>query len=236
MSSSKHKFNENLIKLSQSNVLDEAKKEWLFIYDEKRKKQDVLCVCQHKVKNANYMYNIKTKHTIIVGSTCHKKFNLGYKKIHKYLSKIFKYHLEKGEYKIIDNLIVYSQSIQRELKKKLKNEINNNYNINKLNELLDDITFLINNYEIKYLSVIYNLCLNKIKKLKLDELKERKNREEIERKNREEKERKNREEIERLKEENICTCNSKYKYICKNCRNKQYMSLWKKNGYIFGVK
>ena len=75
------KFSENILKLSSSSDIDEAIKEWLFIDEGQTKEAENTCICQKKIKNFNYMYNYKTKKTILVGSSCFKKFNFSEKEI-----------------------------------------------------------------------------------------------------------------------------------------------------------
>uniref|UniRef100_A0A6C0EFJ4 Uncharacterized protein n=1 Tax=viral metagenome TaxID=1070528 RepID=A0A6C0EFJ4_9ZZZZ len=85
-----YKFNENILKLSLNANIDNAKLEWEKILEDKN---DGLCICQHKIKNIIYMYNILTKKTIMVGSRCYKKFNFNNTTIK---SKILKDILKKN--------------------------------------------------------------------------------------------------------------------------------------------
>jgi len=181
----KYNFDANLISASYNKELTHSKKEWVFIYEEKRDKQDGVCICQRKVKNIIYMYNIKTKKTIIVGSACHKKFNMESSKVDKFLLNILKPHLEKGEYLLIDNIITYSKSIQEQLIKTIQNKFDdiinnykqincldngyilteNNYVPKNLKELSQNIRILIREYELEYLQDIYLLICNKINEI-----------------------------------------------------------------------
>ena len=51
----KYKFNSNLLEASFSNNIEDAKKEWEFICDEKREEQYEQCICQRKVKHIKYI-------------------------------------------------------------------------------------------------------------------------------------------------------------------------------------
>ena len=56
------------------NSLQEAKTEWVEVYEEVRINKDGLCICQrNKLKFIKYFYNVKTKNTII------RSFNYGHK-------------------------------------------------------------------------------------------------------------------------------------------------------------
>ena len=107
MSKPIYKFNINFLQLSKSKELEIAKTEWREIYREKREEKTGLCICQHTLKNIIYMYNIFTKHTISVGTTCCKKFKLKIIKINNILKKVISKMLINGEYKIINNILEY---------------------------------------------------------------------------------------------------------------------------------
>jgi len=159
-----YNFDANLINASHDKELENAKKEWKFICEENRNVADGLCICQRKVKNVIYMYNIKTKNTICVGSTCHKKFNMGNEKLSEDLTNIFKKKLEKGEYLIIDNIVSYSTSIEDELIEFFQNKMNIN-SIYILTTLSKEINILIKDYDLQYLHDIYIKICDKINQM-----------------------------------------------------------------------
>lgn len=73
------------------------------------------------------MYNIFTKYTISVGSGCCKKFKLQTIKLDNNILKyIISKMIAKGEYKIINNILEYTNNIQIELTKYIRNEYENN--------------------------------------------------------------------------------------------------------------
>ena len=49
----KYNFDENILKLSKSNNLNEAKREWYVILKETRtyNEPSLVCICQHKIRN-----------------------------------------------------------------------------------------------------------------------------------------------------------------------------------------
>ena len=168
----KYKFNTNLLKASQSINLEDAKKEWKIIYEEKREENDGLCICQRKVKNIIYMYNIKTQNTIIVGTVCCKKFEMNKDKLsNTILYNLLKTNLIKGEYTNINNIVTYCNSVNEQLIQHIQEEfetIINNYNQSKeglnknLTELLNIIIDLIQQYNLEYLQDIYIIIKNKL--------------------------------------------------------------------------
>lgn len=124
LSKMKYKFNENLLKLSKNKNLEFAKTEWREIYRESRTEKTGLCICQHRLKNIIYMYNIYTKYTITVGSDCCKKFNLQLVKLdNTILKNVIGQMLVRGEYEynIIDNILEYTNDIQNQLIKYIRN-------------------------------------------------------------------------------------------------------------------
>jgi hypothetical protein len=181
----KYKFDINLLKASFSQIIENAKKEWNIIYEEKRENNDGLCICQRKVKNIIYMYNIITKNTIIVGSTCCKKFNMSNNILNnKILTNILKNSLTKGEYTNIDNIITYCQSVEEQLLnyfqtnfEKIIENIEKNtleedryfssysYCCQELKSLSTDINELIQSYNLNYLDNIYILITTRLNKL-----------------------------------------------------------------------
>ena len=65
MSSAKYKFESNLLKLSESTDFDTAKTEWITIPRE-NEEGNALCLCQHRIKNINYMCNTRTNKIITI--------------------------------------------------------------------------------------------------------------------------------------------------------------------------
>ena len=157
-----YKFNIHLLKLSKSKDLKIAKTEWREIYREKREEKTGLCICQHTLKNIIYMYNIFTKHTISVGTSCCKKFKLQIIKINNILENVICEMLIKGEYKIINNILEYTNNIKTQLIKYIRNQYENMTNLEQLKKFNNDIKILINEYDLKYLDDIYEEIMGKI--------------------------------------------------------------------------
>lgn len=153
----KYKFNENLLKLSKNKNLELAKTEWREIYRENRTEKTGLCICQHRLKNIIYMYNIYTKYTITVGSDCCKKFNLQLVKLdNTILKNVIGQMLVRGEYEIINNILEYTNDIQNQLIKYIRNIYENEKILAKIQKLHSDIGILIKDYDLTYLQDIYD--------------------------------------------------------------------------------
>ena len=71
-----YKFKHNLIKASNTENIDDAKKEWIFAFYKYIPEQDdnYICICNHKIQHINYFYNILNKNEIKCGRECCKKF------------------------------------------------------------------------------------------------------------------------------------------------------------------
>jgi len=163
-----YRFEENLLKLSYNKNFDVATTEWKKIQEEKRDEQDRLCICQRKVKNVIYMFNVITKHTIAVGTTCYDgKLKPSDDKIkNKLLNSILKKSIEKGEYVMINDIVAYSNSIENQLillfeKKRNRTE---------LEDLINDVHDLIHNYGFISLHDVYVKLKTQLEELDLQEL------------------------------------------------------------------
>jgi hypothetical protein len=163
MSKAEYNFNKNLLKASSCNSLQEAKTEWVEVYEEVRINKDGLCICQrNKLKFIKYFYNVKTKNTIIVGSKCCKTFDFNANKIkNKILKEIIQNNILKGEYQIIDNIIEYTNSVEKQLIEYFE-KYTLSKNISELKKDTEDIKILIDEYKLNYLLDIYNILTDLI--------------------------------------------------------------------------
>ena len=151
-----YKFNENLLKLSRSKNIEDAKKEWVIICEDKREEKTGLCICQNKIKNIVFIYNIHTKYVIMVGSTCKQKFMKDNNKLTKSIfKKILKKFLRNGDYVCINDIIKYAKYVKKELLEYFEYKINN-HTIDIILELEKEIKDIIDNYKLDYLDNIYD--------------------------------------------------------------------------------
>jgi hypothetical protein len=137
VNNARHKFKTNLLKASYSPDFEIAKTEWAKI-DEERDLDECdsqLCICQRKVRNIIYMYNKTTNKSIFVGTKCYNKFEF---KSHKIKDEVYRNILldaiRKGEYEVIDDIVIYSEYVMNRHIEYYRNIIDKNKN--KLWELL----------------------------------------------------------------------------------------------------
>lgn len=218
----KYNFEANLLKLSDSDDFVKVIKEWIFIYKKKCEHQDKTCVCNHKVKNCIFLYNKITKKTIIVGTECYKKFGSEKKKkstrVTIYQQMLIDM-LNKGEYESLeDGLLEYSKNCEEEVKQHYEERMESD-DLEELEDLLNEVNYLINEFNLNYLVFIrkeISVKINDIKtEQKIAEELEKKRKEELEKKRIEEerihkreleeleKKRKERKERKRLEQEGL---------------------------------
>jgi hypothetical protein len=159
-----YNFNSNLLKLSSTDIIEDAYLEWFLILYKRDETNNNKCICQHKIKRANYLYNIKTKYTITCGTTCLKKFNFKIVDLtDNILKTILNNHLQKGQYENIDNIINFSENIEDDIIEHYTTQYN--YNKNNLQRLLNyktEIDNLICSYSLIYLNDILIIINNQI--------------------------------------------------------------------------
>lgn len=122
-----YKFNKNLLGLSNSKVLDQAKKEWDLL-DRSKYEESKKCICQHTIKHCNFYLNNINGNMIIVGSACSKKFGLIQKETsRKSFPKSLIEIIKKGEYENIEDLFKYSAEVREIYIQYFKNKIKDCY-------------------------------------------------------------------------------------------------------------
>ena len=102
-----YKFDENILKLSETNDLEKLHEEWIHISYNEDIDIPVICICQHVIYNTHIYLNIKNKNIINVGTTCVNKIRL--KNCKKLRSVIMSFiNGTRGHYQEICDLIKYS--------------------------------------------------------------------------------------------------------------------------------
>lgn len=133
------KFNDNIIKCSISENIDEAKKEWGFIIEEK---SDIsrTCICQHKIKKVNFFFNKNNGSIICCGSVCCNKFNFEKNDItNKTLKQLFNLKNNKFcSYDNITNIKDYIENSKIQLINFLNDKIKSS-NFEDLKEIFNDL-------------------------------------------------------------------------------------------------
>jgi hypothetical protein len=103
-----HKFSEHLLKLSENKEdIEEAKKEWKVVCEQKLEEQTGICICQRKIKNVTSLFNTCTKETISVGTRCYTKFDFKAANLGQSMKKLIDMIREKGEYTFINDFNQY---------------------------------------------------------------------------------------------------------------------------------
>ncbi len=170
-----NKFNKNLFEASENKTnIEETKKEWEIINEEKRKDLDRLCICQHKIKNVIYLYNKHTKNIINCGVECVKKFqmenNEKMKKgmMREVLSKVLREKKTEDEkYEMRWSLEKYLPDVKMNLINLIDRELSTSkYDMDKLGELRIKIKELIEEYRITYLDDVLVNIMDTIQELK----------------------------------------------------------------------
>jgi len=175
INNARHKFKTNLLKASYSPDFEIAKTEWAKI-DEERDLDECdsqLCICQRKVRNIIYMYNKTTNKSIFVGTKCYNKFELQSQTIKDEVYRnILLDAIKKGEYEVIDDIVIYSEYVMNRHIEYYRNIID--INKNKLSELLSIRKQLIAAVEVPYLHQELTRVETFIKSLYANEIKNEK--------------------------------------------------------------
>ena len=145
MSKAYHKFEENILQLSETKVLDNLHEEWISLtYDEH---VDTLerCICNREIGNVYRYLNIKTKRMINVGTDCVKKLRL---KNCRSARSILTGSISgtPGNYQQICDLIKYSNENWLTFLESIKSKANSDWdNLIGLTEINKIIEFLSEN-------------------------------------------------------------------------------------------
>ena len=144
-------------KLNSDADMEEAKQEWYFICREDKDDATGTCLCQHKIKHINYMYNKKTQKSVCVGSSCYKEVNFSAKAIEdSSLQYVLKQSITRGEYDVIHNVLEYSLSIKEQLLELFQRKFDKvKYQKEKRWVLLEEIKNSICDYGLTYLGQAY---------------------------------------------------------------------------------
>ena len=160
----KYKFEKNLLRVSLEQInIDTAKKEWKLFHEEND--SNGLCICQHHIKNINYLYNIKTKNIIMVGSTCYKKFKMNNGKIKNTILNTILCELIKGRYSNIDD--TYCKMVETQLLTYFENKYEQyKHNVELLKTLSFSLDEIISEYELEFLKPLYTQVNTSISEFK----------------------------------------------------------------------
>ncbi len=189
MSSATYKFEANLLKLSESTDFTNAKKEWIRLPREE--KGNKKCLCQHRIRNINYMFNTKTKRIIPIGKDCLKKFNFNSNVLTNSISvAVLNKYITNLGYEEIDDVEEYSKEIEElYLKSVIEKYESCKYKYSELLNLESEVKYLIElnfvnlrDIYIKITKQIYYLKQAELERLKILKIEQaRKQAEDLER-------------------------------------------------------
>ena len=142
-----YKFKSNMLKASESKTFEDALKEWRIIRKEKRDAKTGLCICQRKIKHITFVFNHKTKLSIMVGTRCCSNFKIEEKLLVNALYRHVLYScLEKGEYEVIDNIVNYSKYVEDELNRIYSEKMERVVKASELRDIKNELGDLYTNY------------------------------------------------------------------------------------------
>ena len=149
-------FQKIVISLSQDNLYDNAKDEWMILCKEHKA---IDCICGHKVKHCSTIYNTTTNTILEVGNSCCKKNGITKVCKNQLFINSIKIYRESNVISSIDNkqleyiIILQIEKEYNHIFEKLELE-NEYYRIVPLNHLLNDLLDLQNNYQLSFMTYI----------------------------------------------------------------------------------
>jgi hypothetical protein len=139
-----HKFEKNVLELSETDDVSKLNEEWVMVGSDNKKNDPIRCACNRWITDVYYFFNVKTNHTIALGSTCMKKLAItGEGNGRMRVIDFRDFNLPIGIYTEITDMAAYSAEIRRELCALLRVEIGR-CGVPSLNMLLRDPLQLLN--------------------------------------------------------------------------------------------
>ena len=187
----RYKFDENILKLSSTNDINQIGDEWVKIDSKSLSTPSGHCICQkNNIKHIIYCYNIITKTFITVGRECSTKFGKRIKRTgNPLIVDMFKQYIKDISYELIDDVFAYSENIKQKLEEHIEKQYKNRIN---LDELLSNIKELIDDYGFVGLTELYtaiNLTISRERMERCERERQERERCERERQEREQRER-----------------------------------------------
>ena len=222
-----HKFSEHLLKLSKNKEdIEEAKKEWKYVCEQKLEEQTGICICQRKIKNVTSLFNTCTKETISVGTRCYTKFDFKPANLGQSMKKLIDMIREKGEYIFINDFNQHVLDNEELVIANFQTEYGIHINsISELSILKEYVYNLITDDGVLYLRDTFTIIDTRIKQLEEKE-KQRALERQVRQKKQEEQERQERKKIqeEKRKQEEQKKQEEQIKQVTKEY-NKHYYSI-----------
>lgn len=146
----RHRFEPNILKLSQSQNIEEALQEWYFFSQDRVAHKTSTCVCNSNITIVHTYLNSKTGQACLLGGNCHRKMKAFARRngLQSSDSRTCM-EFEPTTYTEITDMCAYSAAILRKLLADIYKKVINTYNIYELLEYKKFIlTFAIDTSEV----------------------------------------------------------------------------------------
>jgi hypothetical protein len=144
----RHRFEPNILKLSQSDNIDDALKEWYFFSQDRVPHKTSTCVCNSNITIVHTYLNSKTGQACLLGGNCHRKMKAAARRNGNIESRTCM-EFEPTTYTEITDMAEYSAEILRKILEDIRKKVLNTDIILELQEYKRLIaTFAIDTSEV----------------------------------------------------------------------------------------
>lgn len=168
---SRYEFEPNILKLSYSQVIEVAVKEWYFVREERVPRKSERCVCNSCITVVNLYLNRITGHALYVGGGCKRKMKIATRENGTYTRDSDDIIInEPAIYEKITDMVMYSVAILSKILIMISDNVKKTFDIEKLLAYKSQIlTFPIDTSEVVQLinNKIQN-CQNEIERERLE--------------------------------------------------------------------
>jgi hypothetical protein len=144
----RHRFEPNILKLSQADNISDALQEWYFFSQERVPHKTSTCVCNSNITIVHTYLNSKTGQACLLGGNCHRKMKAAARRNGNGDSRTCM-EFEPTTYTEITDMVAYSSAILEKILADIRNKVLNTYIILELQEYKRFIlTFAIDTSEV----------------------------------------------------------------------------------------
>jgi len=144
----RHRFEPNILKLSQADNISDALQEWYFFSQERVPHKTSTCVCNSNITIVHTYLNSKTGQACLLGGNCHRKMKAAARRNGNADSRTCM-EFEPTTYTEITDMVAYSSAILEKILADIRNKVLNTYIILELQEYKRFIlTFAIDTSEV----------------------------------------------------------------------------------------
>jgi hypothetical protein len=130
---SRYEFEPNILKLSHSQVIEVAVKEWYFVREERVPRKSERCVCNSCITVVNLYLNRITGHALYVGGGCKRKLKIATRENGTYTRDSDDIIInEPAIYEKITDMIMYSVAILSKMLIMISDNVKKTFDIEKL--------------------------------------------------------------------------------------------------------